>query len=163
MSDLLLKAPINYEPKRQNRFLFRFPSDLGIQEWWITTAARPSVTINSTTWNFLNTSVDIPGSYKWQPIQITMNDPIGPSAAQAVMEWLRLHAESATGRMGYAAGYMRDIELVMLDPTGVVIEKWSLVNTFLSNNVGFGSLNYSSTDIANIQITLNYQRALLLY
>ena len=30
MSDLLLKMPLNYEPLRQNRWLLRFPSDLGL-------------------------------------------------------------------------------------------------------------------------------------
>lgn len=34
MSDLLIKMPLEYEPLKKNRFLFRFPSDLGIQEWW---------------------------------------------------------------------------------------------------------------------------------
>ena len=32
MSDLLLKMPLNYEPLRKNRWLLRFPADLGIQE-----------------------------------------------------------------------------------------------------------------------------------
>ena len=46
-------------------------------------------------------------------------DPIGPSAAQAIMEWVRLQSESITGRQGYAAGYKRpvELELEMLDPT----------------------------------------------
>ena len=26
--------PLNYEPLRKNRWLLRFPADLGIQEWW---------------------------------------------------------------------------------------------------------------------------------
>jgi hypothetical protein len=42
------------------------------------------------------------------------------------MEWVRLHAESVTGRMGYAAGYKKDVDLEMLDPTGVAVEKWIL-------------------------------------
>jgi hypothetical protein len=42
------------------------------------------------------------------------------------MEWVRLCAESVTGRMGYAAGYKKNVDLEMLDPTGVVVEKWIL-------------------------------------
>ena len=30
--DLLLKMPNVYEPLRKNRFIFRFPADLGLQE-----------------------------------------------------------------------------------------------------------------------------------
>jgi len=75
------------------------------------------------------------------------------------MEWVRLHSESVTGRQGYAAGYKKDIELELLDPTGVVIEKWILQGTMLTN-VDFGSLDYSSSDIAEITGTLRFDRAI---
>ena len=87
------------------------------------------------------TSTWVIGRFTWDTIDVTFRDPIGPSAAQALMEWVRLHSESVTGRQGYAAGYKKDIELELLDPTGVVIEKWILQGTMLTN-VDFGSLDY---------------------
>jgi hypothetical protein len=36
-------------------------------------------------------------------------------------------------RMGYAAGYKKDVDLEMLDPTGVAVEKWILQGCFLTN------------------------------
>jgi hypothetical protein len=78
------------------------------------------------------------------------------------MEWVRLHAESVTGRMGYAAGYKKDIELEMLDPTGVVVEKWILQGTFITN-ADFGSLEYSDDEIADITVTLRMDRCILVY
>ena len=54
MSDILLKMPLNYEPLRKNRWLFRFPADLGIQEWWLSSASRPTITQNETKIPFLN-------------------------------------------------------------------------------------------------------------
>ena len=78
------------------------------------------------------------------------------------MEWVRLHAESVTGRMGYAAGYKKDIGLEMLDPTGVVVEKWSLVGTFLTD-VNFNDLAYSDEGLANISATLRPDRCVLIY
>ena len=71
-------------------------------------------------------------------------------------------AESVTGRMGYAAGYKKDIELEMLDPTGVVVEKWILQGSMLTN-VDFGSLDYSSEDIAEITTTIRMDRCILVY
>ena len=133
MADLLLKSPLPYEPKRQNRFILRFPSDLGINEWFVQTASRPTIKIGETEIPFLNTSTWVAGRFVWDPITVKFLDPIGPSAAQALMEWVRLCAESVTGRMGYAAGYMRTLDLEMLDPAGVVVEKWLLVNSFLTN------------------------------
>ena len=159
MSDLLLKIPLDYEPLRKNRFIFRFPSDLGIQEWWLSNGSRPHGTINSTEIPFLNTSTYVAGRYKWEPIQLTLRESIGPSTTQAVMEWFRLHAESVTGRMGYAAGYKRDVELDMLDPTGTVVQRWILKNAFLTD-ANFGELDYSTDDIATTQITLQFDYAI---
>lgn len=162
MSDLLIKMPLNYEPLRKNRWLFRFPADLGIQEWWLSSASRPSIKQGETKIDFLNTSTYVVGRYEWDTIQVTLKDPIGPSASQAVMEWVRLHSESATGRQGYAAGYKRDIELEMLDPTGVVVSKWVLKNTMVTD-VSFGDLAYNSDDLAEIQMTLRFDYAILAY
>lgn len=163
MADLLLNAPIQYEPLKQNRFLFRFPSDLGIQEWWVSTASRPQVTITKQEIPFLNTKTYVAGSYYWNALPITLRDSIGPSASQAMMEWVRLHAESATGRMGYACTYMRDCELELLDPTGVTVSKWILKNCMLDNTVNFGSLNYASQELIDIQFSIQPLYCILAY
>jgi hypothetical protein len=162
MADLLMKMPIPYEPKRVNRFILRFPSSLGINEWFVETAARPKIKINPTEIQFLNTSTYVAGRFTWDPISVKFRDPIGPSAAQALMEWVRLHAESVTGRMGYAAGYKKNVDLEMLDPTGVVVEKWILEGTFLTD-VNFGELNYGQDGLASITASLRMDRCILVY
>lgn len=162
MSDLLLKMPLNYEPLRKNRWLLRFPADLGIQEWWCQSAKRPSIKQEGKEIPFINAATYVVGNYRWDEIQVTLRDPIGPSASQAVMEWVRLHSESVTGRQGYAAGYKRDVELEMLDPTGVVVSKWVLKNTMVTA-ADFGDLDYSSDDLSTIQITLRFDYAILCY
>lgn len=162
MADLLINMPTVYEPKRKNRFLFRFPSDLGIQEWWLMSASRPSISQNEVEIPFLNTSTWVIGRFTWDTIEITFRDPIGPSAAQSIMEWVRLHSESATGRQGYAAGYKKEVEIEMLDPTGVVIEKWVLEGTMLTN-VSFGDLSMDDDALAEINGTLRFDRAILIF
>ena len=162
MADLLMKMPVPYEPKRQNRFLFRFPSSLGINEWYITSSQRPSAKINSVEIPFINTSTFVAGRFNWEEMKVTFKDPIGPSAAQALMEWFRLHAESVTGRMGYAAGYKKDVELEMLDPTGVAIEKWILQGCFITT-LNFGTLDYKADEIATIETSLRMDRCILVY
>ena len=162
MADLLMKMPVPYEPKRQNRFILRFPSSLGINEWFVESTSRPHITIAATEIPFLNTSTYVAGRFNWQTINVTFRDPIGPSASQALMEWVRLHAESVTGRMGYAAGYKKDIDLEMLDPTGVVVEKWILYGTFLTD-VNFNALAYNTDALATITATLRMDRCVLVY
>jgi hypothetical protein len=162
MANLLMKMPVPYEPKKQNRFILRFPSSLGINEWFVMSSSRPTINIGEVEIPFLNTSTYVAGRFTWDSIDVTFKDPIGPSAAQALMEWVRLHAESVTGRMGYAAGYKKDIELEMLDPTGVVVEKWIIQGAFITS-ANFGSLDYSSEDIAEITVTLRPDRCILVY
>jgi hypothetical protein len=157
-----MKMPIPYEPKRQNRFILRFPSTLGINEWFVESAARPHITIGATEIQFLNTSTYVAGRFNWQPINVTFRDPIGPSAAQALMEWVRLHAESVTGRMGYAAGYKKDLYLEMLDPTGVVVEKWQLAQSMITK-AAWDTASYSDDKLATIDLTIQMDRCILIY
>jgi len=154
-----MRMPVPYEPLRKNRFILRFPDELGIQEWWVSTTSRPKYTSQEVEIPFLNTSTYVIGRFNWESISVTFRDPIGPSATQALMEWVRLHSESVTGRQGYAAGYKKDVELEMLDPTGVVVQKWILQSCQL-NDVDFGGLDYSSSDLADITATLRFDRAI---
>lgn len=162
MADLLMKMPLPYEPKRQNRFILRFKDAMGINEWFVESAARPKIDITPTEIKFLNTSTYVAGQFKWNSITVKFRDPIGPSAAQALMEWVRLHAESVTGRMGYAAGYKQDIDLELLDPTGVVIEKWILQGCILTS-VDFGQLGYGQDSLVDITATIQPDRCILVY
>ena len=162
MADLLMKMPFQYEPKRQNRFILTFPSSLGINSWYVEKASRPTIDIAKKEIKFLNTETYVSSSFKWNEITVKLRDPIGPSAAQAVMEWVRLHAESVTGRMGYAAGYKKDVDLEMLDPTGVAVEKWILQGCFLTN-VDFDSLGYSEDGLITVKATMQPDRCILVY
>jgi hypothetical protein len=54
------------------------------------------------------------------------------------------------------------VELEMLDPTGVVVEKWLLENCFLTN-LNFGDLDYNRDELANISCSLRMDRCILIY
>lgn len=162
MSDLLINMPIQFEPLRKNRFVMRFPSDLGISEWMLSQASRPKVDITKTAIPFMNTETYVAGRYTWGEINVTFRDAIAPSTTQALMEWIRLCAESVTGRMGYAAGYKRDLEMEMLDPTGVVVQKWILKNAWISS-CDFGGVAYNDDGLAEDTATIVIDYAILAY
>ena len=162
MSDLLIKMPLEFEPLRKNRFIFSFPSDTGIQSWWVSTSSLPSINQNATEIQFMNTSTWVLGRYTWEDITVTFRQFIGPSTSQALMEWVRLESESVTGRQGYAAGYKRNITISMTDPTGVVVQKWVLINAF-PTTVNFGDLAYDTDDISTAEMTIKYDFAILVY
>ena len=140
----------------------RFPSTLGINEWFVESTARPKLTVGATEIQFLNTSTWVAGRFNWGEISVKFRDPIGPSASQALMEWVRLTAESITGRMGYAAGYKKDIDLEMLDPTGVAVEKWKLIGAFLTSFDG-DSLSYDDDKLSTVKVNIRMDRCILVY
>ena len=128
MADLLLRAPIKYEPKTYNRWTLRFPSDVGIQTWALKSVSAPKITLNKKEMPFINTKTYVNTSYQWEQMSVVIRDFIAPSQAEALMEWVRLHAESVTGRMGYNIGCAKNLELEGLDPTGAATEKWLIIN-----------------------------------
>lgn len=160
MADMFRPSPVDQEPKRKNRFVLEFPTELGIESYQVLTTGRPSMEINSTEIPMINTTFYVAGKYKWNTIEIKFLDVIGPSTSQKVMEWVNLHAETATGRMGYAVGYKKNLVLKALDPTGVEVEKWTLIGCFITN-FATGDNDAGSDDLAEVSITVQPDMCLL--
>jgi hypothetical protein len=134
----------------------------GVPGYLVKAANRPTIQFEKVTLDHINIKRQLKGKGEWQDLEITLYDPIVPSAAQAVMEWVRLSHESLTGRDGYADFYKKDINLYMLGPVGDKIEQWTLKGAFISQ-ANFGDLDFSSNDPATITLTLTYDYAILEY
>ena len=157
---MIRTIPFNHEPKRVNRFFAVFDSSIGLEVWQIQKFKRPSMKINSVPIQYMNEQNYVAGRYTWDTISVTFLDAIGPSTSQILMEWVRLHAESLTGRMGYAAGYKKDITLQALDPTGVPVEKWTLEQCQIVS-IDFGDNDYSNDELTNITLEIQPWRCIL--
>jgi len=161
MAESLIRGiPFEYEPKRVNRFFAEFTEDVGVEVWKVLKFKRPSMKINSVPIPFMNEQNYVAGRYTWDELSLTFIDPIGPSTSQQLMEWVRLHAESLTGRMGYAAGYKKTIVLKSLDPTGIEVEKWILDQCMITG-IDFGDNDYTNDELTNITLTLQPYRCIL--
>jgi hypothetical protein len=132
----------------------------GIQSYLVKAAARPSIQFEVITLDHINVKRKLKGKGEWQDITITLFDPIVPSGAQSVMEWVRLSHESITGRDGYADFYKKDIDFYMLGPVGDKIEQWKLKGAFISQ-ANFGDVSFDSNEPATIELTLAYDYAIL--
>lgn len=162
MAELLDPTEIfftSFEPKMQNRFLMYVE---GIPSFLVRTSGRPSFTNGEVVLDHINVERVVKGKTRWQSLDITLYDPVVPSGAQAVMEWLRLHHESVTGRDGYSDFYKKDITLNTLGPVGDKVEEWTLKGAFIMDG-DFGSLDWSAEDVTEISLTLRYDYAILQY
>ena len=149
----------NFEPKLSNRFIMEIN---GIESYIIKTASRPTFTSEVVELDHINVKRKIKGKSTWDDVNITLYDPIVPSGAQQVMEWIRSSHESLTGRDGYAAFYKKDITFYILGPVGDKVEQWTLKGAFITS-ANFGDLDWSSNDPLMIELTLSYDYAILEY
>ena len=148
-----------YEPKLQNRFIFYID---GIPAYLIKNADRPKYTSNTVVLDHINVKRKVKGKSDWNNISVTLYDPVTPSGAQAVMEWVRLHHESVTGRDGYSDFYKKDIRFNTLGPVGDVVEEW-ICKGAIVENAEFGSGDWTSDTPMDISLTIAMDYAILNY
>lgn len=149
--------PNKFEPKRKHRWVFSIE---GIDAFLIKSAARPQFSMPDKAIPWINTTRYISGKMTFQTLNVTLHDPIAPSGAQQVMEWIRTHHESVSGRSGYADFYKRDIQLKMLDPIGTVVELWDIKGAFITT-ANFNTVEYSSDEVIDISLTLRFDNCVL--
>lgn len=155
-ADFFNKA-YSWEPKKQHQFIMVVE---GIPAYIIKSSAKPSIDNSEVVLDHINVQRYVKGKSTWSEIDVTLYDPIVPSGAQAVMEWVRLHHESATGRDGYSSFYKKEIALRQLSPLGEVIEEWKLYGTYIKS-AKFGDLSWDAEDPVEISLTLRFDWAFL--
>ena len=138
-----------FEPKQQNRFIMYVD---GIPAYLIKGVSAVTLTQEEVVLNHINVLRKVKGKSKWSNITMTLFDPITPSGAQAVMEWVRLHHESVTGRDGYSDFYKKDLTIDVLGPVGDIVSEW-IIKGALIVNANFGEFNWD-TDAAAQYISL---------
>ena len=147
-----------FEPKQANRFILYMD---GIPSFMIKGMSAVTLAQGVVTLNHINVERKVKGKSTWQNMTMTLFDPITPSGAQAVMEWVRLHHESVTGRDGYSDFYKKDLTIDVLGPVGDIVSEWILKGAFVVNT-NFGEYNWDTVDTAvNIEVELSIDYAVL--
>ena len=146
-----------FEPKLKNRFILTID---GVPAYTIKASGRPQIQFEEVELKHMNVSRYVAGKATWQTLDITLYDPIVPSASQSIMEWIRLAHESVTGRDGYSDFYKKEVTFNVLGPVGDVVEEWVLKGCWIQDAT-FGDLDFASSDPVDITLTLRYDYAVL--
>tara|TARA_R110000772_G_scaffold55213_1_gene125948 strand:- start:416 stop:904 length:489 start_codon:yes stop_codon:yes gene_type:complete len=147
-----------FEPKQANRFVLYVD---GIPSFMIKSVSDIKITQNAVTLNHINVERKVKGKSKWENVNLTLFDPITPSGAQAVMEWVRLHHESVTGRDGYSDFYKKDLTINVLGPVGDIVSEWVLKGAFILDST-FKGFDWDTADQAQtIDLSLSIDYAVL--
>ena len=123
-----------FEPKQANRFILFVD---GFPSYIMKGVSAVSVSQGSVPLNHINVQRYVKGKTVWNTIDFTLFDPITPSGAQAVMEWVRLHHESVIG------------------PVGDIVSEWIIKGAFITE-ASFGDFNWDTEDTAQ-ELTMTVQ------
>jgi hypothetical protein len=149
-----------FEPKQTNRFILYMD---GIPAYLIKGVGAVSLTQTAVAINHINVQRYVKGKTIWNTIQFTMYESITPSAAQAVMEWVRLGHESVTGRDGYSDFYKKNIVFNAIGPVGDIVSEWRIMGAMITE-VNFGDYNWDDDGTpVNIQVTVQPDYCILNY
>ena len=147
-----------FEPKQANRFIMYVD---GIPSYMIKEVGELKVENGEVILNHINSYRKVKGKSKWGDLSMTLFDPITPSGAQAVMEWVRLHHESVTGRDGYSDFYKKDVTINVLGPVGDVVSEWIIKGAFIKD-AAFTGYNWDTENQAQtIAVTLGMDYCVL--
>ena len=140
----------SFQPKQANQFIMYVD---GIPSYMIKGVSAVTLTQEEIVLNHINIYQKVKGKSKWSDISMTLYDPITPSGAQAVMEWVRLHHESVTGRDGYQDFYKKRLTINVIGPVGDIISEWIIEGAFIKE-ANFGDYSWDTENQAQ-EIKLN--------
>jgi hypothetical protein len=156
-NDLFFTA---FEPKQPNRFILSVD---GFPSFIMKGVSAVSLTQGEVVLNHINIYQKVKGKTVWGDLTFTLYDPITPSGAQAVMEWVRLHHESVTGRDGYSDFYKKDLFINIIGPPGDIVSEWIIKGAFIKE-ANFGEYSWDTVDQAvNISMTVGMDYCVLNY
>ena len=164
----------SFEPRRS--FRFRLASTNGLElsntgrvpSWWnAKTVTKPSYSVSSSEYQLVNQKFKVPGVVTWDPVTIALAD-LGKSVEGLVKDlstfgWNPNGGDDGldkTRLQGETSDEIGKIRIEQFNGAGEVLETWTLEGAYISR-VAFGNLDYGSDDIVEIQITVDYDYALL--
>jgi len=162
------------EPRRTFRFRLGSTNGLELSNtgraplWWnAKTVTKPSYSVSSNEYQLVNQKYKVPGVVTWDPITINLAD-VGKTVDNLVAElgtfgWDKDGTRDGLDKtkvQGATKEEIGKIRIQQLNAEGEVIETWTLEGAYISRVV-FGNLDYSSEEIVEVQITVDYDYAVL--
>ncbi len=161
----LFWSNIKADPKRQYRFTLNIGN---IPVWTVKTATKPKASINVIEQNFINHTFKYPGRLTWDPITVTLVDPMDPDLAKTFMEALRNsgyqyptsgNVRGSISKQKSVLNGLGAITLRMIDADGNPIEEWFLKNPWIADVDFGGTLGYDQDGMSELSLTIQYDWA----
>jgi len=151
------------EPVRPYRFRIM---DAGTDEgywWWAKAATKPSFDISKEEYTLINHKFKYPGILTWKDVTIKIIDYKADNGSSSNIHKLYKFIEDSRYSFTSPDGISKDklirnYVIEQLDADGNIIEKWTLVNAFVTG-IDNGELSYETETLSEITITVSYDTA----
>lgn len=159
-------------PKLQYRFrvVFNNMGDGGNTDTTtqnVISVGRPSLTHEEVIVDSYNSKTYIAGKHTWEPITLVMRDDMNSNVVKLIGNQLQqqldhdsqgAQSHTTSDRAGDPYKFTMQIETLDGASTPKVLDTWQVVGCYLSN-VQYGDLNYGTSDMVQVTVTIRYDNA----
>ena len=157
-------------PKLQYRFRVRF-TNLGNDTnntrhltQNVISVSRPNMSHEEVVVDSYNSKMYLAGKHTWEPVTIVFRDDMNSHVIKQLGQQLNKqvdHGDQASATAG--TGYKFSVQIETLDGqngenTPTVFDTWDLQGCYIQN-VQYGDLNYATSDMVQVTLTLRYDHA----
>jgi hypothetical protein len=169
----------NIEPNRKNRWVLEFSNDagkIGVLVYALKKCQAPSYKINKITHKFANHNFYYPGRVEWNTIPITFASVTENDATKLIYDvlgaggYLDPRAIFVSNNTATYSFLEKNRYSNALSPQGVILKqlkadgttsnKWTINKPFFTD-LKFGTLDYNSEEIVDIECTMRFDWAQL--
>ena len=149
------------EPKRAYRWVMNIND---IPQWIIKGVNKPGYSVSTSQHQYINHTFYYPGRVSYDPVSVTLVDPVAPDASAKMMQILQQSGysfpedQNDTNTISKARAVLAlgNVSIKQLGPEGGnPIEEILLKNAWVSN-VNLGDLSYDVDDMVNISVQITY-------
>jgi len=166
---------VRTEPKRRFRFELKFSSRSSggqgaIPVWTVKTATKPKANVSLIEHQYIDHTFKYPGRVTWDPITITLVDPVHPDLSFAFLDVLgasgyKFPTTAAQSKASLSKRKFTEqigqVFIDQIDEDGKIIERWALQNPFITSVDFGGSLDYTSDEMNEVTIEMQFDWAKL--
>ena len=158
-------AYTNLEPKRVYRWIMLLG---GVPQYMVKKVTKPAFEVSTAEHKYLNHTFYYPGRVQYDPVSVTLVDPVNPDAAGTMMNILKASGydipldenDLNTISKARATRALGLVSIRQIDALGDPIEQFDLINAWVSK-VTFGELDYESDALVDVTLDIRYDFAQL--
>ncbi len=130
------------------KYILTFPTETGTENYYIQTNNSPKPNIRKTHIPYMSFTGN-----PFPPLEIIFIMPLD-SGDTKFLEWINFFEGENYDNYTYARPCKKDIILTQTDPTGYVVEKWTLVRSYLDKRESI------INSFENLQLTIKFNLAI---